>query len=180
MDFPFPELIRNVGHILSTGAGDWGSLHPLLVHFPVALIFIVPVFILLGFVFPKSSKTFYFCALLLLSLGTLSLLAAITSGEAASEPLNLRSEAAATLNRHYHLAEQSQWIFCTLLGLFTVYFFLFDSWLAKFRRRVHALILFLYLLFYGYGLAVLLNAAHQGGKLVHSHSVKSNLYLPKK
>src|SRR6516162_8723051 len=62
------------------------GLPPLIVHFPIALLFVAPLFVILGIaVGPLKGRQFLVSALLLMALGTVSIFVAVESGAAARE-----------------------------------------------------------------------------------------------
>ncbi|OGX19930.1 MAG: hypothetical protein A2Y04_04100 [Omnitrophica WOR_2 bacterium GWC2_45_7] len=148
----------------------------LVVHFPIALFFTAPLFIVLGLTFERLSKAFYAASLLLMGLGMLTLFLSISTGEAASETLNLLPDALETLEAHDRLNLQCRFVFSILTGIWAVYVLSFSRLNKVFSRKIHIVILLSFLLIYSYGLLILLSAAHQGGKLVHHHGIKSKLF----
>ena len=175
MNFFPTDFLKNFMTIAQAGLRDWGSLHPLIIHFPLVLLCIAPAFILLGIIYVKSLRAFCLCSLLLLWLGTAAIFLAVETGEAASKHLNPNSETMDTLITHANLADQSRLIFIVLTILWTLYvaFLLPPSGPVVGIRRG---LLALFLLGYFYGLVFLLSTAHYGGKLVHHHGIHSNLY----
>ena len=95
----FVSSWNSVTNIVTAGTTDWGSLHPMVVHMPIALLLISPLFIVLGLIFPKSAKTFYISALTLFIIGTLAIFLAISTGEKASELIEKNPAIYATLFR---------------------------------------------------------------------------------
>ena len=172
----FPtDMLENFMTIAQAGLRDWGTLHPLIIHFPLVLLLIVPPFIVLGMINVKSLRVFCLCSLFLLWLGTAAIFLAIETGEAASKHLNPNSETMDTLITHASLADQSRLIFIVLTILWTLYVvFLLPKSGPIVGTRLG--LLFLFLLGYLYGLAFLFNTAHYGGKLVHHHGIHSPLY----
>lgn len=163
-------------HVFKTGFTDLGSLHPLVVHIPIGLLLIAPLFIVLGLIFKRSAKTFYISALILLAIGTLSIFLAISTGEKASEAITPNPALHETFEAHEHLAEKMRLKFSILTGLFAAYLLSFSFLTKKFSPKTHQIALVLFLIIYACSLTMLFHTAHLGGKLVHHYGVKSNLY----
>jgi uncharacterized membrane protein len=70
--------------LLPPALPPWEGMHPLIVHFPIALLVAAPLFVLLGLL-PRIGGAFKWAALLLLVLGTAGVYVAIEAGEAAKE-----------------------------------------------------------------------------------------------
>lgn len=170
------DLFRAVNDILLAAKADWGSIHPLVIHFPIVLLLIVPLFILAGLLFPKQNKNLFGTALVLLWCGVLAIFLSVATGEIASEAVPKTSEAFSTLKLHYNLAELSRNIFAALAAVFTLYFFLLSLLEKKLKTSLHMILVLLYILAYSACLLILANTAHQGGKLVHKYGVRSTLY----
>ncbi len=154
---------------------NWGSLHPLVVHFPIALLFVAPLFLLLGIMIEKLLKPFYICALILMLLGTAGVFLAVSTGNSAAEIIATDPAITATLAAHVNFAERAQLSFSLLSILFLIYVLSHNftrNRLEKYNRIAGALFLIIYL----FNLLLIFNAAHYGGKLVHQHGIKSTLY----
>lgn len=149
----------------------WDGLHPIVVHFPVALLAIVPVFLLLGLIRPAWRRGLMWSALLLMVLGTAALWLAVPTGEAAEEVAERVPAAASVLEAHESLAETARAFFTILTLIFGVIL----QGLRTLRRETEtgpALALHLpFLALYLAGVLVLMNTAHQGGRLVHEFGV---------
>ena len=156
----------------------WDGLHPLVIHFPIALLLVVPVFILLAALRPSRSAGFAVSALVLLALGTIGAFVAVETGEAAAE-LATRSDAVtATLERHSELAETARNVFAFLTLLYGALTVL-PLGLKAFARPVYVRVanaVFLVLLLGGD--VLLANVAHQGGVLVHQLGVRAIVVGP--
>ena len=64
----------------------WDSFHPLIIHFPIALLLLSPLFVLISAVpRPPKGKPYLIAALVILVLGTVGLFIAGSTGHAASE-----------------------------------------------------------------------------------------------
>jgi uncharacterized membrane protein len=153
----------------------WDGLHPLIIHFPIALLLVAPVFVALAILRPKHAGLFGFSALVLLVLGTAAAFVAVETGKAAAE-LATRTEAInAAIERHASLAETARNVFAALTALYAVLLGL-PLVFRKLGSRgwvTAANTVFLGLLLAG-GL-LLANAAHQGGLLVHKYGVQAML-----
>lgn len=172
----FSEHIENINHIFSAGLNNVGDLHPLIVHFPIALLIIAPIFILIGLFLHQHSKSMYLCASILMIIGTFSILIAIHSGEKASEPLGaeIGRDAIMTLDKHDKLGHQSRNIFIGLTALFLAFLYLQNkNWLTP---KLQKILLAIYLLLYILALIILASTAHHGGKLVHQYGIHSQIY----
>jgi uncharacterized membrane protein len=147
----------------------WNGLHPLVVHFPVALLLVAPLFVLLGSVFREAGKCFFMAALIVMSLGTVGIYIAVPTGEAASKLAPRTDEVASVLTRHEALAGQTRAAFTALTLLFGAG--LIASRFIKLRRAVVAVLLVAFLGLYAAGALLLANTAHNGGRLVHQFGV---------
>ncbi|MGE0266980.1 MAG: DUF2231 domain-containing protein [Candidatus Omnitrophota bacterium] len=169
-------LFTNLIHFISVSLSDWGSIHPLVVHFPIVLLFFSPLFVLIGMLLRKSTRIFYVCASLLMILGTAGIFLAASTGNTAAEPLQINPETVATLSEHIELAEHARVVFSLLTFIFALNTLFFPSLSKSCHRSAYLSGMSVFLIFYLYALLVLFNAAHYGGKLVHHHKITSNFF----
>ena len=155
---------------------SWTELHPLVIHFPIALLLVAPLFIMAGIIpNPQKGRPFLITALILMLLGTAGAFLAIATGEAAGEVAERTPAVSAVLERHEDLAEMTRIVFTVLTLLFAAILFL-PRLLKREASGVTARILPLaFLLFYGAGAVILMNTAHNGGRLVHELGVHAGL-----
>jgi uncharacterized membrane protein len=149
----------------------WDGLHPLIIHFPIALLIVAPVLVLLGTFIKGRGRVFLISALVLMILGSLAAWFAVSTGEAASEYAERAGVAQAVLEEHEELAETTRAIFTVLTGVFAVMVvapLLFKKELA---RIIVVPLNLAFLLFYSAGILLLVNTAHQGGRLVHEFGI---------
>lgn len=149
----------------------WDGLHPLVIHFPIALLIVAPLFIALALLLQKHTTGFGLSALVLLVLGTTAAFVAVSTGQAAAE-LSERSEAInAVLMRHEELAERTRDIFAgvTLVYLAVLVLPVFSRRFASRTFRVAGSLVVIVLALAG--CLQLAAAAHQGGMLVHQLGV---------
>lgn len=79
----------------------WDTLHPLIVHFPIALLLVAPLFILAGIVLPRSkAPQALLAAFVLVILGTGSLILAVETGDASAERVTKTPEIGSVLHEH--------------------------------------------------------------------------------
>ena len=151
---------------------NWTELHPLVIHFPIAWLLVAPFFIIAGIVMnPSKGRPFLVAALSLMVLGTVGTVVAVLTGEAAAEVAHRTAAMSAVLERHQELAETTRDIFGLLSAIFASILFV-PRFLRRETTTAAARILPLgFLLFYAAGIVVLVNTAHNGGRLVHEFGV---------
>ena len=158
---------------------SWDALHPLIIHFPIALLLVAPLFIIAALlVSAPRRQAFVISALALMILGTASVYVALSTGEAAGKLAERTPQLNAVLERHENLAERTRIIFTgltvMLAGILTV------PRLVKWepRRAMSAMILVVFLVLYGGAAQLLINTAHHGGLLVHQFGVTAMVNAP--
>ncbi|HEY3449962.1 MAG TPA: DUF2231 domain-containing protein [Myxococcales bacterium] len=146
------------------------GLHPLVVHFPIALLLVVPLLVLVA-ALRRGDATWLAAALLLLGLGTLGAWLSVESGEAAGQMAERTPAVDALLEKHESLARATA-------ASFTALFAALAALLAApklLRRQLSTLWrvapLVVYLLAHAGATTLLVQAAHQGGRLVHEQGV---------
>ena len=159
----------------------WDALHPLIIHFPIALLLVAPVFILAAIIAPRTiSNGFALSALVLMTLGVIAAFVAVSTGEAAGALVDRSSRALnEAVERHEELAENARTIFSVLLGIFVLVVIGPMVLGKKAPRPRHVRIAYaVFLLAYAPATLVLANAAHRGGLLVHEFGVHALLPAP--
>jgi uncharacterized membrane protein len=155
---------------------EWDGLHPLVVHFPVALLLVAPLFIFLAMILSKRGQWFAVSALILLVLGTVGALVAISTGEAARDLVEDGPDAMFDLiDKHEELAEMTRTVYVALTGAYAVavIVLLLIKGISKPAVLVTVQAVFLLL---SLGACLLLaNTAHAGGRLVHQYGVHAVL-----
>ena len=153
---------------------SWDALHPLIIHFPIALLLIVPIFVLIGALLREDrGRSFLMAALLMMVLGTASTFVAVSTGTVAGQLAERSPQVNAVLKQHEELAESTRIVFSALTILFAALLFA-PKLLNKppSRMMTEALPLML-LVLYGAGTILLINTAHNGGRLVHELGVRA-------
>lgn len=150
----------------------WESIHPLVIHFPIVLLLVSPVFVLIGTVLqPARAKGFMILAFALLAVGTASLFVAVETGEAAAELADRTPQINATLQAHESLASRSLITFSALSVLLFLMIALPRFLSLRLTRSESTIISIAFLALYSTGILALANTAHQGGRLVHEFGV---------
>lgn len=148
-------------------------LHPLVVHFPIALILVAPAFILLAVILNRYARPLLLAATLLVAMGAVAAAVAVQSGEAAEHYAEAVPAAAAVFDQHASLgikARNAAFGLTALLALGTV--IAWKSGEPMQRKRV-GYIAGGTLAAWAVTALVLANAAHEGGRLVHEFGVRA-------
>src|SRR5581483_1632849 len=96
----------------------WDAFHPLIVHFPIALLLVAPLFIVMGALLqPEKGRAYMFAALILMAVGTSAVFVALETGEAAAKLAERTPEINAVLEHHEQLAELTRVVFSALTVL---------------------------------------------------------------
>ena len=145
----------------------WEALHPAIVHFPIALLLVVPIFVVLALVQRRQRPGLSQAALILLLLGTVGAWVAVQTGEAAEERAEGIPGIEEVLEEHEHGGEDARNYFTGLTLLYAA-IVLLPAILkreppAALYGGLNAVFLVLYLL----AVVSLANTASLGGRLVH-------------
>ena len=101
----------------------WDALHPLIIHFPIVLLLVSPLFIVISAVLPPPrGRPYMMTAIFLLILGTASLFVATSTGRAAASRTEPGGAIDAVLMNHRNFASETVVVFSELsiilLGIF--------------------------------------------------------------
>lgn len=155
----------------------WDAVHPLVVHFPIALFFVAPLLLLVGLVLRREGRGFYVGALLLMMIGMIATWVAIETGEEAAELADRTPAVASAIERHEELAETTQVAFTTLTILFAAMLVVPVALKKPVKRTVSTVACVAFLVAYLVCTSFLARTAHAGGLLVHEHGVHAMLPL---
>jgi uncharacterized membrane protein len=151
---------------------SWDGVHPLIVHFPIALLLVAPLFVLLGVVL-RRGRPFLWAALLLMTIGTMATFVAVSTGEEAGKLAERTPQINAVLEHHEELAEATRAVFTALTVIFAA-IVMAPAAVHRLQGRTFRIVLPLaFLACYGAGLVFLVNTAHNGGRLVHELGVQA-------
>ena len=154
----------------------WEGMHPLVVHFPIALLLFAAVFVVLAIIVPKRGWWFSVSALILLIGGTAGAFVAISTGEAARDVVEEgEDEMFEVMQQHEDMMEQTRNVFVALTVIYAgiVVLPLLAKSLQSLKFAMPANLIFLAALM-GANL-LMASGAHLGGRLVHQYGVKSAL-----
>jgi len=157
---------------------DWDAIHPLVVHFPIALLLVAPLLIVIGLLFPKSGKCFHVAALVLMVLGVIAAWVAVNTGELAADLADRMPPVGPAIERHEELAETTATVFTVLTVVFAALVFGPSFLKNPLSRTVILPIFIVFLLVYLGCTSILAKTAHRGGLLVHEYGVHAMLPLP--
>lgn len=149
----------------------WDSLHPLVVHFPIALLAVAPLFAVLALLFPSSARVLGISALILMALGTLGTYVAFSTGKAAEDHAEVSEQAEVILESHEELAEITRIVFTVLSFIYAVIVLLPRVLKRDLPRVPSTVVGVAFLLLYMGGGVLLANVGHQGARLVHQYGV---------
>jgi uncharacterized membrane protein len=149
----------------------WDGLHPLVVHFPVALLLVAPVFLLLSAFWRKHAQAFGIAALVLLVLGTAAAFVAVETGEAAAELADRTEAITAAIAQHQELAEQARNVFAVITLCYALVLALSGVFKPLAKPAVHMTVALVTCGAVLVGSLQIAAAAHRGGLLVHKLGV---------
>src|SRR5271157_3512968 len=153
---------------------SWDALHPLVIHFPIALLLVVPFLIVVGALRPPArGRTILYVALALMIAGTLGTFLAVGTGEAAARIAERTPQVDVVLEHHEQLAEATRIAFSVLTVVFAAILLIPVILKKTTNRLVSAALPLAFLVLYGGGILLLTNTAHNGGRLVHEFGVRS-------
>lgn len=153
----------------------WEHAHPIIVHLPLGVLAAAPALVLIAMLTGKTRQAFAVAALVVLAIGTLGTMLATASGEAASDAVSIPARAVKVWERHEELAEMSRNVFLALTMGYAGIVGVGAAMKERFKRwawiGAHVVIL---VALTG-GLALLANAGHEGGRLVHEFGVRAHI-----
>ena len=143
---------------------DWApNLHPLVVHFPIALLVVAPLVDLAGVVWPKPAFP-RAAATLLYGLGAVGVAAAYLTGRVAAQTIWLPGMSHSVVGEHWTWALRTVWFY----GVFLAVRLVVLRTPARGPSRVLAVLLLLAGLA---GVGLLVRTGDRGGALVYQYGV---------
>ncbi len=153
------------------------GMHPLVVHFPIALLLFAAVFVVLAMIVPKRGWWFSVSALIVLIGGTAGTFVAVSTGIAARDVVEDAEDDAMwdVMDQHEKMMEQARNVFVALTVIYAgiVVLPLLAKSLQSLKFAFPVNLVFLAALM---GANVYMaSGAHRGGRLVHQYGVRSAL-----
>ena len=151
----------------------WNAIHLLIVHLPIGVLFLAPVFLVLAMLWARHGRLMLLAAAILVALGSGGAVVAVMSGEAGESSAKAVPAAHAVFERHEELAETARNMSLAAAGVLAILTAV--AW-RRFDKRSTALRLGVGLgVLGGYSLVMLsfASAAHEGGRLVHEFGVRA-------
>lgn len=150
----------------------WDSLHPMIIHFPIVLLLVSPLFLVVSAILsPSRSRPYMYVALALLVLGTASLFLAAATGEVAAGLAERGGSLDDVLDSHESLASVTEIVFLFLSIVLTAI-----AGIPVISRRGQTRLFttwipLSFLVIYCAGILSVANTAHAGARLVHEFGV---------
>jgi len=155
----------------------WDGLHPLVVHFPVALLLVAPLIVLLSLVLRRHATGLSIAALVLMLLGVAGAILAVETGEATAELVDRTDAISKVLEMHSDMAETARTVFAVLLVLYGLILLAPAAWRrmrgGELAKPVVLGATLVFLAVYAAACLILANTAHLGGTLVHGYGVRA-------
>ncbi|MGE3850646.1 MAG: DUF2231 domain-containing protein, partial [Planctomycetota bacterium] len=145
----------------------------LVVHFPIALLMLVPLFLLVALAVRRHRIAFALSALMLMAIGTVSVWVAMNTGEAAEDVVEPQGVPHAAIEVHEELAETTQVLFTVLTAVFAVLLAVPLARRKPLEGKVPVIVGLVFLLVFCGSLVQLANTAHAGGMLVHKYGARA-------
>ena len=161
----------------------WDGLHPLVVHFPVALLLVAPLLVLLSLMVRRHATGISIAAFTVMLLGVAGAAVAVSTGEAGAELVERTEQVSKVLEEHEEMAEIVRVVFFSLFVAYGLILLAPAAW-RRFRPGTEipkAALLGAKLVFlaaYAAACLILANTAHLGGTLVHGYGVRAMMGAP--
>ncbi len=153
----------------------WDGYHPLVVHYPIALLLTAPALIVLALILHRHRHPLNLAALVIMAIGVAGAWVALSTGEAAEEFVDEVGAIKTILHEHEEAAEMAWKTSLLMMVLFAGYTFV--PWMMRkdWPRKVTVFAGVVFLIGYSIPCLAVANAGHLGGRLVHEQGVRARL-----
>lgn len=148
----------------------WSGLHPLVVHLPIVLLMLVPLFVLAA-VRLRWRRVMLGAAVVLSIAGAASAYLSVETGEAAGEIADRTPTISHAIHEHEEAAEAVMTVFAVLTVVLIALAITMRLLSGRFRRRRFAPFLIGYAIIHLACYVLVARAGHLGAQLVHAHGV---------
>lgn len=153
----------------------WDGFHPLFVHLPLGLAYVVPILVILALLLRKHAFGINLAALVVMGVAALGSFLSVWSGEAAADVAQPSGPAAVVLHDHEETAEAARTFMIVLFAALALFVFV----PTRLKKRPPSSALagagILYIIAHGVMLVMLANAGHLGGRLVHEFGIRGRI-----
>lgn len=151
----------------------WDGLHPLVVHFPIALAFVAPLFVVLFAAWKSRAREMLLVATMLAAIAAIGACVAVSTGEAAGNIAEPIEGSDVVLDRHEELGELARTLLLVVGGVHALALGAFWKWERSLGTRWRWALALTIVIPHALATLVLANAAHEGGRLVHEFGVRA-------
>jgi len=154
----------------------WEGAHPIVVHFPLALLMVAPILVVLSLLVPKLRRGIALSALAVMALGAAGASLAVATGEATAEVVTGTPEGKSSMgliSRHEESAETAQVLFLLLTAGYGALVIVPVVRKKEFPVKADLAVHGVYLLLYAAACLLLANVGHMGGRIVHEKGVRA-------